>query len=238
MFGLLLAAIAVLASRTGLVDPPGGVAVLGTAFASAALVFPLALAAAVVIWRTGRPGLGEALGGTVLACLLLAYPAYLAREAAHLPVLNDVSTDTADPLPFSHTVKALAARHGAVHDPPAESVRRAQAEAYPDIRPLTLDASPAAVQQAALRLVKARKWAVIEAQAPAGKPAVGRIEAVARTVLMGFSDDVAIRVAASGTNQTRVDVRSASRFGRGDLGANAARVEAFLSDLEDEADQD
>lgn len=237
VLGLLLAAVAVLASRAERVDPPGGVAILGAALALALLALPLALVAAVVIWRTGRPGFGAMLAGTVLACLLLAFPASVAVKAFHQPLLNDVSTDPADPLPFSQSPGALAARRGAVHDPPPEAERRRQASAYPDVRPLTLDASPADVHQAVLRLVRGRRWVVVEAQAPTGRSAVGRVEAVAKTSVMAFPEDVAIRIAASGTSQTRVDMRSTSRFGGGDLGTNAARVQSFLSDLEDEADQ-
>ncbi len=237
VFGLLLAAIAVLASRAGLVQPPGALAVLGAALCCAGASLPLALLAAAVIWRTGRPGLGAALGGLTLAVLLAAYPAYLAREAAGLPVGGDAMTDPDDPLPFSRTPRALAVRHGAAHDPAPAAERKREAEADPDLRPLTLDVPAAEAEQDALKLVKARRWAVVEAQQPAGRPATGRVEAVARTAVMGFPDDIAIRFAATGANQTRVDMRSASRFGRRDLGANAARIKAFLSDLEDATDE-
>jgi hypothetical protein len=49
---------------------------------------------------------------------------------------------------------------------------------------------------------------------------------------MGFRDDVVIRIAPLGQG-TRIDMRSASRFGNHDLGANASRVRSLLEDLDD-----
>src|SRR5262249_49173071 len=62
----------------------------------------------------------------------------------------------------------------------------------------------------------------------------GYIEAVARTLIMGFRDDVAIRVRAVGQG-ARIDIRSASRYGRHDFGTNAARVKALLDDIDEVA---
>jgi uncharacterized protein (DUF1499 family) len=53
------------------------------------------------------------------------------------------------------------------------------------------------------------------------------IEAVDTTAVMAFKDDVAIRV-RGGAQGTQIDLRSASRVGEGDLGANAKRIRAFL----------
>ena len=49
---------------------------------------------------------------------------------------------------------------------------------------------------------------------------------------MGFRDDVVIRVSAAGAG-TRVDMRSASRYGLSDFGANAARIRSLLDDIDD-----
>ncbi len=65
----------------------------------------------------------------------------------------------------------------------------------------------------------------------AAEPSEGRIEASATSAWFGFVDDVVIRVAESAQG-TRVDMRSKSRVGRSDLGANAKRIEAFLADLD------
>jgi uncharacterized protein (DUF1499 family) len=70
-------------------------------------------------------------------------------------------------------------------------------------------------------------WTITAADA-----ANGTIEAVATTRLFGFQDDIAIRVRPDGAGASRVDVRSKSRDGQGDLGANAARIRAYVSTLE------
>jgi uncharacterized protein (DUF1499 family) len=61
-------------------------------------------------------------------------------------------------------------------------------------------------------------------------PAAGRIEASEASFWFGFVDDIAIRVAAEGAG-SRIDIRSLSRQGKGDLGVNAARVRAYIAAL-------
>ena len=58
------------------------------------------------------------------------------------------------------------------------------------------------------------------------------IEATARTPIMGFRDDVVIRVSPT-SDGARVDMRSASRYGLYDFGANAARIRSLLEDIDD-----
>ena len=58
-------------------------------------------------------------------------------------------------------------------------------------------------------------------------PADGRLEATDTSAFFGFKDDVVVRVRASDAG-SRIDVRSKSRVGLGDVGANARRVRAFL----------
>ena len=56
----------------------------------------------------------------------------------------------------------------------------------------------------------------------------GRVEATATTFWFGFKDDVVVRVREYETG-SKIDVRSVSRVGASDLGANAARIERFLN---------
>jgi uncharacterized protein (DUF1499 family) len=86
----------------------------------------------------------------------------------------------------------------------------------------------------ALKLITKRKWHVVDAEPPAPQRD-GVIEAVARTLIMGFRDDVVVRVTASGSG-SKIDLRSASRIGRSDLGANAKRIRAFLEEIDEAAD--
>jgi uncharacterized protein (DUF1499 family) len=99
---------------------------------------------------------------------------------------------------------------------------------YPDIQPRYYAVPAVTVFAAALRAAKAMpRWTV------SPREEVGEIRAEARTRMMRFVDDVSIRVTMDGA-RTRVDVRSASRIGRGDFGQNARRIRAFFSALDQE----
>ena len=78
---------------------------------------------------------------------------------------------------------------------------------------------------------------MIDERAPQPPRGVGRIEAVARTPIMGFREDVSIRVSPDGED-SRVDIRSSSRYFESDLGSNAARVTKFIDELNTAADAD
>jgi uncharacterized protein (DUF1499 family) len=58
-------------------------------------------------------------------------------------------------------------------------------------------------------------------------PDKGIVEAVATTFWFGFKDDVVVRITAT-PQGSRVDMRSVSRVGQSDIGANAARIQKFL----------
>ena len=88
-----------------------------------------------------------------------------------------------------------------------------------------------------LALVNKRKWLVIDERAPQPPRRIGRIEAVARSPIMGFREDISIRVVPDGED-SRVDIRSASRYFDSDLGSNAARISKFIDDLNTAADAD
>jgi Protein of unknown function (DUF1499) len=81
-------------------------------------------------------------------------------------------------------------------------------------------------------VVNKRRWRIVDARAPQAGRREGRIEAVARTPIMGFRDDVMIRVRAE-PDGTRIDARSSSRYGAFDFGTNAARVGGLMNDIED-----
>jgi len=89
----------------------------------------------------------------------------------------------------------------------------------------------------ALGLVNKRKWLVIDERAPQPPRRIGRIEAVARTPIMGFREDVSIRVVPDGED-SRVDIRSSSRYFESDLGSNAQRITKLIDDINTAAEAD
>jgi len=91
---------------------------------------------------------------------------------------------------------------------------------------------PDVAYRTALAVIDKRKWLVVDARPPTPAGRDGIIEAVARTLIMGFRDDVVVRVSPQ-EGGARIDVRSASRIGLSDFGTNAARIRALLSDIDD-----
>ena len=92
--------------------------------------------------------------------------------------------------------------------------------------------SPQLAYEAVIATIGKRHWRVVDARAPQGGRREGLIEAVARTPIMGFRDDVAVRV-RSDPSGARIDVRSASRYGRHDFGTNASRIRSLLDEIDD-----
>lgn len=171
-----------------------------------------------------RRGLALAATGLVAGILTFAVPWSSQTNARVAPRVWDITTDIENPPQF---VAAIPLR-GDVPNKPAYDAKRfapVQQEAYPDIRPLVVARPPADAYRAALAAARDAGWEIV-----ADVPAEGRIEAVATTLWFGFKDDVVIRVAPA-TTGSRIDVRSYSRLGRNDAGANARRVRAYLSRL-------
>ena len=96
---------------------------------------------------------------------------------------------------------------------------------YPDIQAQRFEQAPQKVFESALATAQASGW-----QLTAQDAVKGEIQAVATTRLWKFKDDVTITVTADGTGSI-VNLRSRSRVGVGDLGANARRIRQFQADL-------
>ena len=145
---------------------------------------------------------------------------FLAR--IRLYPLNDVSTDVEEPPP-------LDGRGGAAGAGPelTDGRRRKVRQGYPDLLGgLVLKLAPAE----AFRLAEARARAQHGWHIRRVLPGEGLLTAVAVTPLLRFKDDVTVRVRPV-PGGSRVDVRSRSRLGRDDLGANAARIRRYFRDL-------
>jgi uncharacterized protein (DUF1499 family) len=156
----------------------------------------------------------------------IAYvPWHYSRMLGTMPSIHDITTDWDNPPNF---VAILPLREAAGANPvvyEGAKVSDQQRKAYPEIAPLTLDATQAEAFARALQTAEELGWTVV-----ATDPAAGRIEASQRSRWFGFTDDVVIRVVAAGSG-SRVDIRSVSRVGRGDFGVNAARVRTYLAAL-------
>lgn len=150
------------------------------------------------------------------------------RTARSLPRIHDISTDTGNPPRFVDVVPLRADAPNPPEYPGAE-VAEQQHAAYPDIEPLQLDRSPADVLRIGQRVLEDMGMEIVSVASEAG-----RIEATATTFWFGFKDDVVVRVVPLG-NGSRLDVRSKSRVGRSDVGANAARIRRFIAAMREQA---
>lgn len=229
-FALAVTAIAVLLLRWGRVDYASGFLALGSGLALALVAVGLSLVAFVRIWQEGRRGLGSASWGMVLALLVLAYPAWFAIRGVTLPAINDITTDTENPPTFSRSRAALEARGGYIPPDVGSDVRRLQRDAYLQIAPLTLDLPPEEAFELVRKAATNRGWQIVEAVKPGGRVGLGRLDAVDRTLLLRLPDDVTVRIRPR-ADGARIDVRSASRIGTHDFGANAHRIRTFLEEV-------
>jgi uncharacterized protein (DUF1499 family) len=158
----------------------------------------------------------------VLALAVIVPLGILAWKASRVPAIHDITTDTAQPPRFAAVLPLRAGAPNPVDYGGAEIAAK-QRSAYADIAPLNLDVPPARAFDRALSAARRMGWELV-----ASDPAGGRIEATDTTFWFGFKDDIVVRVTAQ-PNGSRVDVRSLSRVGGGDLGANAARVRSYLA---------
>jgi hypothetical protein len=229
IFALAIAAVAIALSRMRAADPAAVLTVFGAALVIAALAALLATAAASVIWRDGLRGARQAGLGLALAAALLAYPVYLAALAFVLPPVNDISTDLKAPPAFLFSAKAREARAGGEPPPPSDENRAAQRAAYPDIATIMVEMDSTQAYQLALSAAGDLGWRVVDSEPPnLNGDGAALIEATARSLFFGFVSDIAIRI-RPGATETAIDVRSVSRVGRHDFGANARRVRKFIA---------
>jgi len=213
---------------------------------------PLLLAAAVialvalilVLIRRPRGAWAAALVALIIPATGLGYLGWVRAQAANIPPIHDVATDIADPPAPSSSL--LSIRKAAEANPVADlkapltaadpyrdprfasygnkSLGQVGHAAYPGLRTAVFDEAPTTAFAAALKAARDMGWTVVTQDRQAGV-----IEATAGTFWFGFKDDVIVRVRSGAEGQgSRIDVRSISRVGLSDLGANAKRIETYL----------
>jgi uncharacterized protein (DUF1499 family) len=206
-----------LLAHFGVIAPLAGFAL----FALGGLVAIVVGLASVVQLVRGR---SLTLGGALCVLGGVAFVG-IASGGRGYPRINDFTTDTADPPAFQQAA-TLPPNVGRNLGYPA-SFAAIQQACCADLHPATLAVPPADAYERALRTARAMPtWTVTRAD-----PAAAAIEAVDTSRLFHFQDDVVIRVRPDGAG-SRVDVRSKSRDGQGDLGVNAKRIRAYVDALE------
>lgn len=147
-------------------------------------------------------------------------------EASRHPAINDITTDLTNP-PLFQEAQRLPGNEGRDLSFPGDSADAIR-EHYRDVAPLRLEQGSEQAYRKALGIAASRafRWKVTSKD-----PAAFRFEAVAETRLFHWKDDVVVRIQPDGEGGCVVDMRSKSREGKSDLGANARRIRKFLEAL-------
>jgi uncharacterized protein (DUF1499 family) len=170
--------------------------------------------------RGGGTGRGLALSGALTAVFLA-----LALPGRTVPRINDITTDTTNPPQFV-SAATLPANQGRDMSYPGAAFAEQQRAGYPDLAPLKL-ALPA---DEAFERVAAAARSLPDTEITRVDVRGHAIEGTSTTRVFRFHDDFVIEVRPDGTGSV-VQMRSKSRDGKGDVGANAARIKALFAKL-------
>jgi hypothetical protein len=218
VFSIVAVLVSIIIVRFGILEIKPALATFLGALACAGLSIVLGLGGAAAIWQSGSRGIGRIVLALIIDAALLAYPAYLGVQYRKLPPIHDITTDPIDPPRF----EALARLRTGDGSNPAVYAGLYSAEqqriAYPDIETVELEVPVQRAYEITLQLVTKRKWLVIDERSP--QPP---------------REDVSIRITPDGED-SRVDIRSASRYFESDLGSNASRVRKLIDDINNAAE--
>lgn len=227
-FAAIIAALAVLGYRFGIMNHQIALIVLvgGAAIGMMAVLSGIvSILGIITAVDTKVSGLFLALAG-LLVGLAVVTPVFLSIQAGYdVPRIHDITTDLQDPPKFSAIGNLRTAAHNRLDRKSPANLAKLQQAGYPGLGPLQIDKDATQVFEEAVALARSRGWEIVDISAENGT-----IEATDTTRFMGFKDDVVIRVSEK-EHKTIVDMRSVSRVGISDMGTNAARIKAFLNDL-------
>jgi uncharacterized protein (DUF1499 family) len=191
----------------------------------AACLLGLVLSLIAIARTPAGAGYAVPLAALVVSIAACIVPILGIVHARQVPPIHDITTDTGTPPVFvALAAKRLASPNGLDYGGP--EVAAQQKQAYPDLKTLHSRLAPEALFDRAVQAVRDCGWDLADANR-----GEGRIEAVDTSLLYGFKDDVVVRIRADGGGSA-LDVRSASRVGRSDVGANAARIRKLLQRME------
>lgn len=231
-FAAIIAALAVLGYRFGIMNHQVALIVLvgGAAMGMMAVLSGIvSILGIITAVDTKVSGLFLALTGLIVG-LAVVTPVFLTVQAGYqVPRIHDITTDLQDPPQFTAIRNLRTAAHNPLDRKVPANLAKLQQAGYPNLAPLLIGKDASQVFEEAVALAKSRGWEIVDIATENGT-----IEATDTTKFMGFKDDVVIRVSEK-EGKTIVDMRSVSRIGISDMGTNAARIKAFLDDLNNAA---
>jgi len=225
--GLGLPTLGILGIHAGLLSPMLGFSLFGAGTLLGGVSSLLLGSLGLLSTRGGRDPQGRrrAWTGTIGGLALLGAVMAAGAPSANLPPINDITTDLGDPPAFAGDPSDRDGEGRARDMTYPVAWKELVLAAYPDLETIRVDVNPAQAFVRAVQTAKQLGWA-ITAEDAAG----GTFEAKSTTAIFQFVDDVVVRVRPDGAGSV-IDLRSKSRDGQGDLGANANRIRAFLSAL-------
>jgi uncharacterized protein (DUF1499 family) len=227
LFFLQLLVLTVLLHRFGTLATPAAMNLLTVSIGGLFLAIVVAVVGLIRIWFGGQIGAAQAFTGIAIALIGLAVPLFYLSDFFLLPRLNDIETTPRAPMQFKQLAAMRPADANRIVEPDLAAAEE-QEKAYPDIRPMELERSVTETFDIVHEAVKRLGWTIVLNEPPAEEP--GRIEATNRTMIMGYTDDALIRVTGDDTHAF-IDVRSASRYGMHDLGANAGHIRELFAEV-------
>lgn len=230
IFAAVAAFVTAVLHRLTMIETPVAMTIAAAVILGAMLSVVMATIAGLDIWVTGRQGAARVVCGALVALALLAVPTGIWMVSWSWPALSDVSTDVNEAPEFTEAKLTRDAAANSIEYPGARTADL-QRKSYPDLRTLVLpravDESYELVLQA---LTKLKYHTTLEVPPDDEESAPGFIEFSDRSLILGLPDDVVVRVLGD-EKSSRVDVRSASRYGQNDLGRNAERVRGLLKEI-------
>lgn len=196
-------------------------------------VAALALILSLIIKPRARKGIVLSVLALCVPLIGMAHGKNVQKTAGSLPFIHDITTDTQDVPTFSSVIVGQRGEGsntldyiGKVDKKSKKLVSVLQVESYPDIRTIVLSDAPEATYARVLATAKSMGWIIASAS-----EATGSVEATASSFWFGFKDDVVMRIRPAEGGGSLVDVRSISRVGGSDIGANANRIRQFRNKL-------
>jgi len=228
LFFVQLLILTVLLHRFASLSTPAAINLLVVSIAGLLIAIAIAVGSLIRIWFGGQSGASHAVAAVFIACLGLALPGYYLAKAARLPMLTDVQTSPDEPLEFT-TLNTMRPANAIPLKDPTPAQIDAQDDGYPDLDAMTLERSAPEVFSIVHEAVDRLGWDIVVNEPP-GETGIGRIEATARSLIMGFTNDVVIQIKGDDAH-AQIDARSVSRYGMTDFGANAKYIRKLFAEV-------
>ena len=229
LFFVQLLILTVLLHRFASLGTPAAINLLVVSVAGLFIAIAIAMISIIRIWFGGQSGASHAVAAIFIACVGLALPMFIWPMSPSCRGSPTSQTNPDEPLEFKTLNTHAPGRRQSAQGSRPGANRRTQDDAYPDIEPMVLERSAPEVFSIVHEAVDRLGWEMVVSEPP-GESGVGRIEATSRSLIMGFTDDVVIQIKGDDA-RTQIDVRSVSRYGMTDFGANAKHIAKLFGEV-------